>query len=56
MLDPLTRLTSNKVPFKWTEVEQEAFEGMIKAMSRDEILTYPNFQKHFDIHTDTSHR
>ena len=53
-LTPLTRLTSTKVPFKWTEVEQKAFENMKKIISRDVYLTYPDFNKYFDIHMDAS--
>ena len=54
MLAPLTRLTSKKVEFKWTDIEQKAFDDMIKAMSRDVLLSYPDFNKPFDIHTDAS--
>ena len=41
LLDPLTALTSHKVKFKWTDLEQKAFEGIKRAVSRDTLLAYP---------------
>ena len=55
MLDQLTRLASNKSPFKWTYIEHKVFEIMVNSISRDVLLTYPNFHNTFDIHTDASH-
>ena len=54
MLAPLTRLTSTKVPFKWTEVKQKAFEAMKKIISRDVYLAYPDLNNYFDVYTDAS--
>lgn len=54
MLAPLTRLTSKNVPFKWTEVEQKAFDEIKRKITKDTMLTYPNFNKPFDVHTDAS--
>ena len=51
---PLTKLTSNKVPFKWTNVEEEAFHKLKLAISKETMLNYPNFSKVFEIHTDAS--
>ena len=55
ILAPLSKLSSNKIPFKWTEVEQKAFDKMKDVISKDVLLTYPNFNKPFEIHTDASH-
>ena len=52
LLQPLTALMSNKVKFKWTEVEQKAFYKIKWIVTCDALLTYPDFNKHFDIHTD----
>lgn len=54
-LAPLTRLTSNKVKFVWTQKEQKAFETMMKIIGREVLLAYPDFNKPFEIHTDASH-
>ena len=54
MLAPLTRLTSKNVPFKWTDLEQKAFDDIKKHITKDTLLTYPNFNKPFDVHTDAS--
>ena len=54
ILAPLTRLTSIKVKWQWTDVEQNAFDTMKKIMARDTILAYPDFDEPFEIHTDAS--
>ena len=54
ILHPLTALTSNKVKFKCTELEQKAFEDIKRAVSQDTLLVYPDFNQRFDIHTDAS--
>ena len=55
LLAPLTKLTSKTATFKWTDVEAKAFNNMKKALSRETLLAYPNFNKPFEIHTDASH-
>ena len=47
---PLTRLTSTKVPFKWTKVEDEAFHKLNSAMGKETMLNYPNFSKDLKFH------
>ena len=56
LLTPLTRLTSSKISWKWTSEEQKAFDGMKKVLSKETLLSYPDFNKPFDIHTDASKR
>ena len=53
---PLTKLTSTKVPFKWTSVEEEAFHKLKMAISKETMLNYPDFSKEFEIHTDASNK
>jgi hypothetical protein len=53
-LAPLSKLTSKNVKSQWTEVEQKAFDRMKKIMSREVLLSYPDFNKPFVIHTDAS--
>ena len=54
LLQPFTALTSNKVKFKYTEVEQKAFDEIKQIVTRDTLLIYPDFNEHFDIHTGAS--
>ena len=54
LLSPLTRLTSNKIKFKWTDCEQKAFEAVKQAISKQSLLTYPDFSKPFEVYTDAS--
>ena len=51
----LSKLTSTNVKWKWTEVGQQAFEKVKKIISKDTLLSFPDFSKPFDIHTDASH-
>ena len=54
---PLTDLVGvGKKKLKWTEVHQKAFEDIKKVMAKETILTYPNFNEVFEIHTDASDR
>ena len=55
ILAPLSALTSNKATWKWTHIEQAAFDTMKKVMSKETLLIYPDFNKTFEIHTDASH-
>ena len=54
LLAPLARLTSKKVKFEWTDVEQTSFDEVKKILSREVMLAFPNFSKPFVIHTDAS--
>ena len=50
LLQPLTALTSKKVRFKWTPVEQNAFGEIKQMVTRDALLIFPYFNKRFGIH------
>ena len=54
LLAPLSALTSKKAKWLWTDVHQASFDSMKKAIARETILAYPDFNKPFDIHTDAS--
>ena len=54
LLAPLSALTSTNVKWKWTAVEQTAFDKVKKALSREVLLRYPDFNQPFDVHTDAS--
>ena len=55
LLPPLSRLTSTNVKWEWTEVEQQAFEKVKEIISKETLLSFPDFSKPFEIHTDASH-
>jgi hypothetical protein len=54
LLAPLSSLTSAKAKWNWTSECQNAFEDMKRLIAKETLLTYPNFKKPFEIHTDTS--
>ena len=54
LLQPLNALTSKKVKFKWTYVEQKASDEIKWIVNRDTLLIYPDLNKCFGIHTDAS--
>ena len=43
-----------EVKFKWTDKENNDFISMMKIVGRDVLLSYPNFNERFIIHTDAS--
>ena len=51
LLHPLTAFTSNKVKFKWKDVEQKLFDEIKHTVACNNLLIYPDFNKRFDIHT-----
>ena len=53
-LAPLTALTSKNTPWRWTDVEQCAFDQIKKILAQEALLSHPNFSKPFHIHTDAS--
>jgi hypothetical protein len=54
VLAPLTELASKKKPFQWKEGQQKAFELIKKIMSRETLLSFPDFSKPFHIYADAS--
>ena len=54
LLAPLTSLTSNKCKWDWTDKHQKMFEAIKNVFLRKTLLSYPDFNQPFDIHTDAS--
>ena len=62
LLAPLTDLTANadgkpskkRGPIEWEKVHQEAFDKIKQAITNDVMLSFPDFNKPFEIHTDAS--
>ena len=51
---PLTELTKKDVRFAWRDEHQKAFEDLKHALCRAPILSYPDHDKTFRLHTDAS--
>ncbi len=47
-------MLSTKIKYKWSEHEQKAFDAIKPHVSRQTLLTYPDFAMPFDIHMDAS--
>ena len=54
LLAPLTDLTSKNVPFKWTDMHQDAFKEVKCSICENVMLSYPDFSEPFHIYTDAS--
>ena len=48
----LTIILSNKRKFKWTKIKQDAFDEIKQIVAHDTLLTYPDFNETFKIHTN----
>ena len=54
ILTPLSSMTSKQAKWNWNKECQKAFDTIKKVVSRETLLSYPNFNKPFVIHTDAS--
>jgi hypothetical protein len=54
LLAPLSSTTSAKVKWKGTTECQDSFEKMKAIMAKETLVTFPDFRKEFEIHTDAS--
>ena len=54
LLAPLTTLVSKNEAFVWGQEQQNAFEEMKRVISKETLLTFPDFNKEFHIYTDAS--
>lgn len=51
---PLTKLLKKDVPYKWTNVEQQAFDMIKHKLVQAPVLALPDFSKEFVVETDAS--
>ena len=51
MLAPSTKITSNKIKYKWAKIEQDSFNEINRIVARNILLTYTDFNETFRIHT-----
>lgn len=51
---PLVKLTRKNTPFKWTDECNAAFERLKEILISNNVLSFPDFTKPFEISTDAS--
>jgi RNase H-like domain found in reverse transcriptase len=54
VLAPLTQLVSKSEPFNWTSVHKEAYVEVKRVISKEALLSFPDFNKPFHFYTDES--
>ena len=54
ILTPLSSMTSKQAKWNWSKEYDKAFDTIKKLVSRENLLSYPNFNELFEIHTDAS--
>jgi RNase H-like domain found in reverse transcriptase len=54
ILTPLTKLCSTTAKWQWGKEQQDSFDFMKKNIAQEVQLSYPDFNKSFDINTDAS--
>ena len=54
ILTPLSSLSSKQVEWNWSKECQKAFDTTEMLVSRETLLSSPNFNKPFEIHTNAS--
>jgi len=56
LMAPLTDLTAKTKPFKWTPECQHSFEELKKVISKEVLLSFPDYTKVFDLVPDACDR
>ncbi|QRV93063.1 Retrotransposable element Tf2 protein [Ceratobasidium sp. AG-Ba] len=51
---PLTELTKKGIKFKWTDKEDQAFQSIKEAITKEPVLIHPNPEKPYILETDAS--
>lgn len=54
IVEPMTRLLRNNVPWEWSREQQVAFDGIKRSLTTAPILARPNFDLPFVLQTDAS--
>jgi RNase H-like domain found in reverse transcriptase/Reverse transcriptase (RNA-dependent DNA polymerase) len=53
-MEPLTRLTGGKGKLVWTAEQQKAFDEIKRIVSKEVLLSFPDYSKEFHLYTDAS--
>jgi RNase H-like domain found in reverse transcriptase len=51
---PLMQLVSKSKPFNWTSVHKEAYKEVKWVISKETLLSFPDFNKPFHVYTNAS--
>ena len=54
IMQPITELTKKDVRFRWTNLEQEAFDTIKARVAESVMLSYPDISKPFDLYPDAN--
>ena len=54
ILTPLSSITSKQAKWNWSKERQKAFDKIKKLVTKETLLSYPNFNKTFATHTDAN--
>jgi len=54
MACPLHNLTKKGVTWRWTTTEQNAFEALKEAVTKEPVLLFPKLTKPFEMEVDAS--
>jgi hypothetical protein len=54
LLAPRAELAGKKAKFEWTTKHQEAFDAIKAAVSKDVLLSFPDYSLPFELYTDAS--
>ena len=54
VLAPLAHLTGKNTPFKWQDEHTRAFEEMKRIVSKEVLLSFPDYTQRFQLYTDAS--
>ncbi len=54
LVHPLHDLTKKGTPWRWTQVEQAAFEALKKAVAKEPVLLFPKLTEPFEMEVDAS--
>ena len=55
LMEPLTRLTKERVKFEWKEEQQKAFDAIKAKCSEAIMLVYPKINEPFHLYKDACH-
>jgi hypothetical protein len=56
ILAPLAGLVNPLVKYKWGEEQQKEFYEIKQKVSKENLLTFPCFEKEFHVYTDVSNK
>lgn len=56
ILAPLSAMVGKNAKFQWTEQHQQAFDEIKRLVSKEVLLSFPDYSQRFELYTDASDR